>query len=50
MPLFKGVRDVLQDYKAQDYMLVLCGVHVVAELIGCCPEDGLEAQDSPIAL
>jgi len=37
VPLLEGVGDVLQEYETQDDVFVLCGVHVVAELIGGCP-------------
>jgi hypothetical protein len=50
MPLIEGVGDVLQEYKIQDDMFVLCGVYVVAELIGGCPEVDLNPKVSRCSL
>ncbi len=42
--LLEGVGDVLEEDQAEDDMLVLGGVHVVAQLVGGRPERGLEAK------
>jgi hypothetical protein len=41
--LREGVRDVLEEDQAEDDVLVLRRIHVVAELVGSEPELGLEA-------
>ena len=46
--LLEGVGDVLQEDQAEDDVLVLGRVHVVAELVGGQPEFALEAQIRPI--
>src|SRR4030067_2254830 len=46
--LLKGVRNVLQEDEAQDDVLVLGGVHVVAELVRRLPELGLEAEHGAV--
>ena len=40
----EGVADVLEEDQAEDNVLVLCRVHVVAECIGCSPKLSLEAE------
>ena len=42
--LLEGVGDVLEEDQAEDDVLVLGRVHVVAELVGGGPERGLEAE------
>jgi hypothetical protein len=42
--LLEGVGDVLEEDQAEDDVLVLRRVHVVAELVGGEPELGLEAE------
>ena len=39
----EGVGDVFEENQAEDDMLILRRVHVVAELVGSEPELGLEA-------
>ena len=48
--LLEGVGDVLQEDQPEDDVLVLGGVHVVAELVGRLPERRLEAEGAaPVA-
>ena len=42
--LLEGVGDVLEEDQAEDDVLVLRRVHVVAQLVGGEPELGLEAE------
>src|SRR5205814_2219080 len=41
--LFEAVGDVLEEDETENDVLVLGGVHVAAQLIGCEPELGFEA-------
>ncbi len=40
----KGIRDLLEEDQAQDDVLVLRRIHVVAEAVGHLPQLGLEAE------
>ena len=44
----EGVGDVLEEDQAEDDVLVLGRVHVVAERVGGRPELGLEAEVGPV--
>ena len=43
-PLLKGVGDVFEEDQPHHHVLVLGGIDVVAQLVGCLPQLGLEAQ------
>ena len=40
----EGIRDVLEEDQAQDDVLVLRRIHIVAEAVGHLPQLGLEAE------
>src|SRR5690606_9735864 len=42
--ILECIGDVLEEDQAEDNVLVLSGVHVVAELVGCLPQRALEAE------
>jgi hypothetical protein len=42
--LLEGVGDVLEEDQAEDDVLVLGGVHVIAELVGGGPQGRLEPE------
>ena len=50
MVLLEGVGDVFEEDQAEDDVLVLRRVHVVAQLVGGEPELGLEAQRRTVAV
>ena len=44
MPFLEGVGDVLEEDQSEHNVLVLGGIHVVAELVGRQPELGLKPE------
>ncbi len=48
--LLEGVGDVFEEDEAEDDVLVLGGVHVVAELVGGQPELRLESEGGSVAV
>ena len=48
--LIKRVRNVLEKNQPQDDMLVLCGIHIVAEFVSRQPQLGLKPQRCAVAV
>src|SRR5690606_18837154 len=46
----EGIRDVLEENKAQGNVFVVAGLHIAAQLVGGLEEFGLEAQVGGVAV